>query len=203
MQGFKHFELYLRGKEELLVRVLNSGNNAIADGGQGKSNFQLMISQRMRKVLFDDSSSGIVPASPCDREIEKDTRKTAFLVAGYARYERPYVWLRSNHTHFLNILALSSGETALRRDDPLKLESVRAWKTNDQVKVWSIIAEIVQLAFSPLPPKNPFAIDHQYFNELNLAVSLVETGAMIHFLRKVLATERTAPYREQGTLVTR
>jgi hypothetical protein len=53
---------------------------------------KLFLSQRMQKVLFD-SSSKIPPASPCDRELEQDGTKTAFLIAGYARYERPFVWV--------------------------------------------------------------------------------------------------------------
>ena len=54
----------------------------------------------------------IVPASPCDNELEKvcrlsfsllhlireqDTTKTVFLLAGYARYRHPYVWVRKKY----------------------------------------------------------------------------------------------------------
>ena len=47
------------------------------------------------------------------------------------------------------------------------------------------MAEIIRINVQPCP-KNPFAIDYEYFDELNNQERFLETGAMIHFLQRVL-----------------
>lgn len=47
-----------------------------------------------------------------------------------------------------------------------------------------MVEEILWLIF-PSTTKNPFAIDHHYFNTLSLDNSVILTGAMIDFLQKV------------------
>lgn len=65
----------------------------------------------------------------------------------------------------------------------MKLESVNNWKASD-VRVWEIIAEILNTAVSP-PPLNPFQVDHSFFDNLPLEESVVCTAAMLDFLQKV------------------
>ena len=47
------------------------------------------------------------------------------------------------------------------------------------------MAEIIRINVQPCP-RNPFAIDYEYFDELSNQERFLETGAMIHFLQRVL-----------------
>jgi hypothetical protein len=49
----------------------------------------------------------------------QDNKKAAFLIAGYARYKHPYVWLRSNHQRLASKFKLEHQSSD--RDSPLKL----------------------------------------------------------------------------------
>lgn len=46
-----------------------------------------------------------------------------FLVAGYARYSRPYVWIRSNHERLVQF----SGNDKAEKDFPLQLRTTTDW----------------------------------------------------------------------------
>lgn len=129
-------------------------------------------------MLFDQALP-VAPASPCDRELEKDSSKTVFLIAGYARYKRPYVWLRSNHTR----LVKQKPNQEIDTDNPVKLETVADWATKD-IRLWQMIDEIMSLAVAK-KPDNPFEVDHDYFNSLSVEGSLILSGAMLDFLRKI------------------
>ncbi|RUP48561.1 hypothetical protein BC936DRAFT_144394 [Jimgerdemannia flammicorona] len=154
------------------------------------------------------------PISPIDKELQRDEEKTAFLIAGYARYKCPYVWLRSNHR---KLVQLPDNEE-LDADIPLKLDTTALWKTqgttliytvvsdtdgaylvflsihgavntfkifrNPPVPLWDIIAEIITLTLTPSPP-NPFEVDTYYFETLPLEECVTTTGAMIDFLQRV------------------
>ena len=47
------------------------------------------------------------------------------------------------------------------------------------------MAEIIRINVQPCP-RNPFDIDYEYFDELSNQERFLETGAMIHFLQRVL-----------------
>lgn len=202
LKGFKYFEVYLRGREELILRVYNDRLEGLADGkgplptrqqpnalSLAKSHNKLFLSAKTQKALnLTSLQVGLPPASPCDNELEKDTTKTAFLIAGYARYKCPYVWLRSNHKRLIKL----QENQQIEEDNPLRLESVANWKTYD-IKAWEIISEVISLALSP-PPENPFTIDHTYFDSMPMEESIVCTGAMIEFLQKVFIKD--TPYSE-------
>ncbi|ORZ39915.1 hypothetical protein BCR44DRAFT_1458048 [Catenaria anguillulae PL171] len=178
-KGFKYFELYLRGREELLLRVYNdpeATNNTVS-----KPNTVILA----RSQLAWQSTDALPPASPCDREMEKDTSKTAFLIAAYAKYKFPLVWLRTNHAKLARFTDTS------KEDYPVKLDTVNAWKTNDSIHLSDIIAEIVFLAVTP-PPHNPFAINHSVYDTLPIEESLVCVSAMLDFLNKVYLS--SVPY---------
>jgi len=129
---------------------------------------------------------GLPPASPSDKDIDlKDDKSTLFLIAAYARYNCPYVWVRSNHER----LVAFSGDSASKekqKDSPLRLKSTAEWKQRD-TKLWDIIAEVVKLCMYP-SPLNPFAVDFKYFEGLPLVQRVIATGAMAHFLQKVVAS---------------
>ena len=65
---------------------------------------------------------------------------TLFLLAGYAKYGRPYAWIRSNHERLVNI----GGTDALVKDTPMKLKSVTDWQTQGmggQVLQWDVLRD--------------------------------------------------------------
>ncbi|CAG8541581.1 12013_t:CDS:2 [Ambispora leptoticha] len=190
LKGFKHFEVYLRGREELLLRVYNVGKPSSELETSRRSYNSLSLAKSQSNALFSPKtfrklSNGSVetgllpPNSPLDKELARDESKTVFLIAGYARYKCPYVWLRSNHKRLIQLQDNAKIET----DNPLKLETIAAWKTRD-IMLWDIIAEIVTLSLTP-SPDNPFEIDHSYYDTLPLEECAVSTGAMADFLQKV------------------
>ncbi|KNE70092.1 hypothetical protein AMAG_15071 [Allomyces macrogynus ATCC 38327] len=191
LKGFKYYELYLRGREELLLRVYNNPDDFKKVSKQpssmnlARSQSRIMLSNKTQNRLMWQSTDALPPASPCDRELEKDPSKTAFLIAGYARYKCPFVWLRTNHSKFAKLTENS------KHDDPIKLESAAAWKTSDNVRVSDIIAEVIGIAVSP-PPINPFAVNLGYYDDLPLEESVVCVGAMLDFLQKIYLSN--SPY---------
>ncbi|CAG8633722.1 4502_t:CDS:2, partial [Cetraspora pellucida] len=178
LKGFKHFEVYLRGREELLLRVYIDGQkrNSTEESCRLKYNslslakFQsnALFSPKTRRTLSNGSEfleMTLPPSSPLDEELEKDESNHVFLIAGYARYKCPYVWLRSNHKRLIQL----QDDQKLETDNPLKLDTIAAWKTQD-IKLWDIIAEVITLSLSP-PPENPFEINHAYYDTLPLEES--------------------------------
>jgi hypothetical protein len=151
---------------------------------------KLMLAKRSRKLLIEETAEA-VPASPCDRELERDSNTSAFLIAGYARYKRPYVWLRSNHAR----LVKSDDEHPVDADNPVKLDTITRWSTDTDVKLWEVITEILNMILVP-PVANPFAIDHEYLNRLSLEGSMILSAALVDFLLKVLV--KRPPFAAHG-----
>ena len=60
-----------------------------------------------------------------------------FLIAGYARYNCPYVWIRSNHHRLIKLM----GDVESEKDSPLRLKSTNSWK--DRSKCSSVFRLIV------------------------------------------------------------
>ncbi|RIB01785.1 hypothetical protein C2G38_951962 [Gigaspora rosea] len=190
LKGFKHFEVYLRGREELLLRVYIDGQKRNSEESDrmiynslslAKFQSNALFSPKTRRTLSNGSDfmEMTSPSSPLDEELEKEEANHVFLIAGYARYKRPYVWLRSNHKRLIQL----QDDQKLETDNPLKLDTIAAWKMQD-VKLWDIIAEVITLSLSP-PPENPFEINHSYYDTLPLEECAVSTGAMVDFLQKV------------------
>lgn len=138
-----------------------------------------MLAKRSRTLLIEETAEA-VPASPCDRELERDSNTSAFLIAGYARYKRPYVWLRSNHAR----LVKADEEHPVDADNPVKLDTVARWPDAD-VNLWEVITEILNMILVPAVA-NPFAIDHEYLNRLSLEGSVILSAALVDFFLKVL-----------------
>ncbi|ORY03524.1 hypothetical protein K493DRAFT_404960 [Basidiobolus meristosporus CBS 931.73] len=198
LKGFRFFELYLRGREELLLQVYRQGDRGAKKPAPSKA-FQIAkaqkssgISHRTQKQMKLMPSGPMLPATtPLDHDLQRDQTRTAFLIAGYARYKRPYVWLRSNHKELLKLeIDSTSNKDA---DNPLKLDSIAQWKANE-VKVWDVIAEIVTLTQDPAPI-NPFAINHDFFDSLPVEECVFATGALISVLQKIYLSN--VPYADQ------
>ncbi|GJJ73857.1 hypothetical protein EMPS_06215 [Entomortierella parvispora] len=195
LKGFYYFEVYLRGREELLLQVYNDINpisNGLSPSTQpnsitlAKSRPTNVLSTRtLRSLKLSSSKSAPPPLSPIDTELEKDESRATFLIAGYPRYKCPYVWLRSNHKRLIQ----NTDGQKFEANDPLKLGTISSWRTDD-IRLWDIMAEIITLTLSP-SPINPFRINHAYFDSLPLEECVVATGAMMDFLRRVYMKDTT------------
>ncbi|KAJ3106811.1 hypothetical protein HDU97_005518 [Phlyctochytrium planicorne] len=197
LRGFKYFESYLRGREELILRVYNDRKTPAASRSQQANSIELAkefgklsVTTKSQRLLMLSAGSGLPPASPCDRELERDDSMTAFLVAAYARYKRPFVWLRSHHRR----LVRHQENQELETDMPLKLDATNQWAEGRDIKLFQIVAEVLVLVLLP-QPSNPFMVNHKFFDSLPVEESLISTGAMIEFLQNVLTHD--VPYASE------
>ncbi|XP_043933270.1 uncharacterized protein LOC122806697 isoform X5 [Protopterus annectens] len=136
LQGFRYFQPWLRGKEELLLTVVNEdavwqshyplpAPNVLSVQCQDQ-NLRLSPS---REEMAGNMEDMVPPASPYEREISMPgTNCTLFLLAVYAKYQHPYVWIRSSHERFVNV----NKNDALAHDSPLKLKSISEWNVKSQ-----------------------------------------------------------------------
>ncbi|EDQ91744.1 uncharacterized protein MONBRDRAFT_22856 [Monosiga brevicollis MX1] len=197
IHGFKHIELYLRGKEELIVTVANEISTAtpvasLASSLQMKrlprNQQSLMLSAGTQRVLsgYGYIDVGLPPASPSALEEHVDPNTTVFLIAGYSRYSCPYVWVRNNHERLVHL----ADKDAASKDSPLRLKTTSTWLSDD-VSIWDMIAELVELCTVPTP-LNPFSLDFEYlercafhttpFNTLAPAIVMVIFGVILQRL---------------------
>lgn len=126
LRGFQHFDVQMRGREELLVML-------IVDGTPQTPGEREPV-----------PVSTIPPASPSERERKWDKdelpecgQRLTFLVGGYAHYNCPFVWVRTGHE-----LLGPAYAHADCRDVPLRLKSTQDWK-HRSVAAWEIVAELV------------------------------------------------------------
>lgn len=54
-----------------------------------------------------------------------------------------------------------------------------------EVYIWDVIAELVKLCMYPAP-RNPFAVNMNYFHALSPQQQVLSTGAMISCLQKII-----------------
>lgn len=200
VKGFKYFSTYLRGKEEMVCTVLNepvtprsttpteSTPQIFFSGSQPElpvDQKDLMLSQGTQKRLsgYGYMDIGLPPASPSEREItpvKEDS--TLFLVAGYGKYSCPYVWVRSNHDRLVKL----SEDSKCNKDSPLRLKTTSSWSEKADIHVWEILAELVKLNTRP-SPSNPFSVDLEYFDSLDLGERVIALGAMSHLLQQIFS----------------
>uniref|UniRef100_A0A3Q3WH31 DUF7886 domain-containing protein n=1 Tax=Mola mola TaxID=94237 RepID=A0A3Q3WH31_MOLML len=183
LQGFKYFQPWLRGKEELLLTVVNEDlveppRVSLTNCSAGKC---------FRHTLLTLSLNWLSPAVSLPQEMNC----TLFLLAGYVRYGRPYAWIRSNHERLVNI----GGTDSMVKDTPMKLKSITDWQTRG-VRVWDVVSELVCLCTIP-SPSNPFALDMRYIRNLPLPDRFLATGALLNFLEIFLLSvvEEVKPLR--------
>uniref|UniRef100_A0A3Q3IPG2 DUF7886 domain-containing protein n=1 Tax=Monopterus albus TaxID=43700 RepID=A0A3Q3IPG2_MONAL len=194
LQGFKYFQPWLRGKEELLLTVVNEDlgwrspgfvvSRASSYSSTSSCNSSDASPSSSSPSLASQSSSPLageplglqdtlLPASPSEREIAvPEVNCTLFLLAGYVKYGRPYAWIRSNHERLVNI----GGTDSMIKDTPMKLKSITDW-----IRVWDVISELVCLCTVP-SPSNPFALDMRYIKSLPLPDRFLVTGGLLNFL---------------------
>ncbi|XP_078525811.1 uncharacterized protein LOC144798687 isoform X2 [Lissotriton helveticus] len=201
LQGFRYFRPRLRGREELLLVVVNEdaaccslqslesvslseslSSSASVGETLGSPDSSLLFQETPGRLSCPEEPADIIPpASPCEKEVAvPEENCTLFLLAAYAKYGRPYVWLRSSPRHLIN-----RGYTgALTQDVPLKLGTTSEWSRRD-VRLWDVVSEVVSICTWP-PPQNPLSVDLIFLGSLALAERYLASGAMLHVLRKIL-----------------
>eukprot|EP00127_Corallochytrium_limacisporum_P003689 Clim_evm21s152 gene=Clim_evmTU21s152 len=189
LQGFKYFTTYLRGREELLLTVLDQKETVYESSA---SYAHLALSTRSMNNLNSATKPTVMPASPSENEMVYHENAITFLVAAYARYQAPYVWVRTNHERLLSKYIHNPAVTVeTLRDRPLKLRSTLQW-SNREVPLWEVVSEAIGVAYS-VPPSNPFAIDYKVLEDMEPAYRILATSGLMEFLFKVY-TEGSARY---------
>eukprot|EP00899_Mesostigma_viride_P004104 jgi/Mesvir1/13695/Mv02128-RA.1 len=163
LRHFRHFSLYLRGREELLVNLHANPSAARAPG------FSMM-----------STVGGLPPASPATSDVGEDTGSDiVFLIGAYARYKWPYVWLRTC-PRWLE----SAPGGKLEKDTPLYLNTTKSWKANGY-RVWDILEELVVMNVFP-SATNPFQVDFASLEATPGLEQALMAGALAHFLQELL-----------------
>lgn len=67
------------------------------------------------------------------------------------------------------------------------------------IRVWEILAELVKLNTRP-SPSNPFAVDLQYFDSLDIGERVIALGAMSHLLQQIFSHGPDKAYAGLGKL---
>lgn len=67
------------------------------------------------------------------------------------------------------------------------------------VHLWQIVAEIVRLCCIP-PPRNPFEVDHNYFENVAVKERVLVSAAMVNFLHKLLQEGQGRSYEAKGKI---
>ncbi|ORZ18091.1 hypothetical protein BCR42DRAFT_413137 [Absidia repens] len=162
LSGFRHFEVCMRSREELLLSILPP---ALVDSGN--RNVTLLSSTHLLAESYI-----------------KEMDCTVFVVTGYAVYSCPYIyaWKQSQR-------ALRYMSNAVEPDVPLRLDSTTSWTTRN-VALWEMVWELISRVTWP-SPKNPFAIDFDYLDQVSLPQSLFLTGALLNFLQTLWVEAET------------
>eukprot|EP01062_Namystynia_karyoxenos_P029016 TRINITY_DN21875_c0_g2_i1.p2 TRINITY_DN21875_c0_g2~~TRINITY_DN21875_c0_g2_i1.p2 ORF type:complete len:240 (+),score=86.24 TRINITY_DN21875_c0_g2_i1:69-788(+) len=182
---FRFFSCYLRGKEEIVVTLRACPGHRIR-----------------RSIMLRVVKEGHAPASPAHHAVNGEISQIQFLLAGYAKYERPMVWCRTMHEEHsfdeeeVDGWSRSGGwhKTAKSTHDcPILLPSMYDWVNRPrELGLRDFIAELMQLTMDP-PPVNPFAVDFDRLSSHPSDVrAMAEVGALIHQLQQLPYSEPVA-----------
>ncbi|KAJ2703455.1 hypothetical protein FB645_003895 [Coemansia sp. IMI 203386] len=183
--ALRHFSVYIRSREEIVLRVYRSRKPATEELPISSITIydhvdRIQATEESKTTIAGARTSTMeLPLDLSDRALETDTLGVNFLIAGYPRYKCPYVWLRTDHQQ----LIATAENQSLEKDIPLRLESIDCWRQFD-IRPWDVLVEVICTALSP-QPENPFAIDYEYFEKITIEERVVSTGAILEFLRRV------------------
>ncbi|KAG2211724.1 hypothetical protein INT47_008821 [Mucor saturninus] len=186
LRGFRHFETFVRGREELVLFVSSKDH---------KSVFSTLMPLPILESHYTGNqvSKWKLPEliSPMDKDLRLEKDRTVFLIAGYAKYRCPYVWLRSHHEQLIQ-------PDHLEDDNPLQLSKTTEWKNNN-VSLWEILSEILSMT---IRPDNPFELDFGYIDALPLEEAVLLTGGLIVFLENIwVQADPTITFVDKESLI--
>ncbi|XP_028330050.1 uncharacterized protein LOC114480269 [Gouania willdenowi] len=210
LQGFRYFQPWLRGKEELLLTVVNQDQGCRSPGflvsrastiSSWNSSDDVSSSS---SSLCLDSRTNSPPPPPGEPQMEMRPREATreasveehLIPASPSEKEiavpevnctlfllAGYVKYGRPHTWIRSNherLVNICGTDSLVKDTPMKLKSISDWQTR-AVRVWDVVSELVCLCTVP-SPSNPFALDMRYIQSLPLSERFLVTGALLNFL---------------------
>lgn len=178
LRCFKHFDLYVRGREELVVIVQGT-----APAAGGSSN--IPTSRTPRGTEYSDLDfADFAPASPCEREELHltDNDIAIYLIGAYRHYGRPFVWLRVGHEA---VPAVGRGRKGMR-DVPLTLASTARWEDDADplLHPWEVVEELVNISLESCV-ENALAVDLDALAGLPHHDRLLASATLARFLRQV------------------
>lgn len=133
-----------------------------------------------------DPASALGAAAP---RPDASARSTTFLVGAYAKYDRPYAWVRSGPL-------AGVADDAAEQDLPLDLECTKRWEEGAH-RAWDVVEELVRMRVFPAPA-NAFEVDHVALRNTPRDDRYLITGALVAFLRDVAADEGAAAAARRG-----
>jgi hypothetical protein len=126
------------------------------------------------------------PGAPSKSDAQ--SHSTTFLVGAYAKYDRPYAWVRSG--------PLAGQDDAAEQDLPLDLECTKNWEEG-VYRAWDVVEELVFMRVFPAPA-NAFEVNHFALKHVPRDDRYLLTGALVAFLRDVAADEGAAATRRRN-----
>ena len=122
----------------------------------------------------------LTPPRPPPKSATADA--STFLIGAYAKYDRPYVWLREGG----RIRSDGTGADDLPLDlDTLRVNARSGEPAGFSARVWDVAEELVGMNVFPTPP-NAFAVDHGAIKRMEAGERFLAAGAMVGFLHDIL-----------------
>jgi hypothetical protein len=151
--------------------------------------------RREAKMADDKNEPGSPRARPGRTEVQAEDLNTSpsrpksttadastFLIGAYAKYDRPYVWLREGG----GIRSDGTGADDLPLDlDTLRVNARSGEPAGFSARVWDVVEELVGMNVFPTPP-NAFAVDHGAIKRMEAGERFLAAGAMVGFLHDIL-----------------
>ncbi|GAA6069346.1 uncharacterized protein si:dkey-19b23.7 isoform X1 [Tachysurus ichikawai] len=198
LQGFHYFQPWLRGKEELLLTVVNEDLRWPAPGFPASvassctsptcsSTYSLDTDYASSPLPGECAQPPPKPQSPQVSQQHPSRSKDLHLLPASPSEREITVpevnrTLRSNHERLMSDRVAGSSA----KDSPIKLKSITDWVLTSQgTRVWDVVNELVGLCTMP-PPDNPFSLDMCYLQTLPLPECFLATGALLNFLEMIV-----------------
>ncbi|XP_026122615.1 uncharacterized protein si:dkey-19b23.7 [Carassius auratus] len=215
LQGFRYFQPWLRGREELLLTVVNDDLRWCSPGFPVSvaSTFTSSTCSSSYSLDSDYASSPLAGEGPLPQyklqtpdgtQTQTPSRNVDSHLLPASPSEREIAVPEMNCTLFLlagyvkygqpyvwirsnhERLVNVGGTDTLVKDTPMKLKSITDWVSTSQgAHVWDVVNELVGLCTMP-PPDNPFSLDMRYLQTLSLPERFLVTGALLNFLEMIV-----------------
>lgn len=181
-----------RSLDTPLPRTDSPRHNSDTDDGSPRARSAQSSRDNSPFVGSKNVSFGKSAASKLAIENKKNetSTSTTFLVGAYAKYDRPYAWVRVSGRNGSSSSSASTSEnngTIDGTDLPLDLTCTTRWEIG-RYRVWDVVEELIATRMFP-KPTNVFQIDHINLKRMTKQDKYLCTGALIAFLRDVLLDE--------------